>query len=52
MKRRLLMVGRTRYDLPLSETLARKFAALDVELDVRVLATARRVTAADSRFTL
>ena len=52
MKRRLLMVGRTRYDLPLSETLARKFAALDAELDVRVLATARRVTAADSRFRL
>ena len=52
MKRRLLMVGRTRYDLPLSETLTRKFAALDTELDVRVLATARRVSAADSRFRL
>ena len=52
MKRRLLMVGRTRYDLPLSETLARKFAALDAELDVLVLATARRVSAADSRFRL
>ncbi len=46
------MVGRTRYDLPLSETLARKFAALDAELDVRVLATARRVRAPDSRFRL
>jgi glycosyltransferase involved in cell wall biosynthesis len=52
MRRRLLMVGRTRYDLPLSETLARKFAALDAELDVRVLATARRVSAADARFRL
>ncbi len=52
MKRRLLMVGRTRYDLPLSETLARKFAALDAELDVRVLATARCVSAADPRFRL
>ncbi|MEP6893352.1 MAG: hypothetical protein ABI927_06180, partial [Gaiellaceae bacterium] len=52
MKRRLLMVGRTRYDLPLSETLERKFAALDAELDVRVLATARRVSAADPRFKL
>jgi glycosyltransferase involved in cell wall biosynthesis len=52
MKRRLLMVGRTRYDLPLSETLARKFAALDAELDVRVLATARQVTASDPRFRL
>ena len=52
MKRRLLMVGRTRYDLPLSETLARKFAALDAELDIRVLATARRVSGADVRFRL
>ena len=52
MKRRLLMVGRTRYDLPLSETLARKFAALDAELEVRVLATARRLSAADPRFRL
>ena len=52
MKRRLLMVGRTRYDLPLSETLERKFAALDAEVDVRVLATARRVTEPDPRFRL
>ncbi len=52
MKRRLLMVGRTRYDLPLSETLARKFTALGEELDVRVLASARRVTATDPRFKL
>ncbi len=52
MKRRLLMVGRTRYDLPLSETLARKFDALGSELDVRVLATARRVDAPDVRFRL
>ncbi len=52
MKRRLLMVGRTRYDLPLSETLALKFAALDAELEVRVLATARRVSATDPRFRL
>lgn len=52
MKRRLLMVGRTRYDLPLSETLSRKFAALDAELEVRVLATARRVSGSDPRFRL
>ena len=46
------MVGRTRYDLPLSETLARKFDALEAELDVRVLAAARQVTLADPRFRL
>jgi glycosyltransferase involved in cell wall biosynthesis len=46
------MVGRTRYDLPLSEPLARKFDALEHELDVRVLATAGRVTARDERFRL
>ncbi len=46
------MVGRTRYDLPLSETLARKFDALEAELEVRVLATARRMSAADPRFRL
>ena len=34
------MVGRSRYSLPLSESLARKFDALGRELDVRVLATA------------
>jgi len=52
MRRRLLMVGRTRYDLPLSETLAPKFDALEHELDVRVLATAGRVTDRDERFRL
>jgi len=52
MRRRLLMVGRTRYDLPLSETLTRKFDALEHELDVRVLATAGRVEARDERFRL
>lgn len=46
------MVGRTRYDLPLSEPLARKFAALAAELEVRVLASARRVSAPDPRFRL
>jgi glycosyltransferase involved in cell wall biosynthesis len=46
------MVGRTRYDLPLSETLARKFDALEGELDVRVLATEGHARAADPRFHL
>ena len=36
--RRLLMVGRTRYTLPLDSSLARKFDALGQQLDVRVLA--------------
>jgi glycosyltransferase involved in cell wall biosynthesis len=52
MRRRLLMVGRTRYDLPLSEALARKFGALDAELDVRVLASAGKVRGGDRRFRL
>lgn len=39
---RVLMVGRTRYRLPLSESLARKFDALDERLELRVLATAAR----------
>ena len=40
MKPRVLIVGRTRYRLPLSPSLARKFDALGRELDVRVLASA------------
>ena len=36
MKPRLLMVGRTRYALPLSPSLARKFEALSEELLSRV----------------
>ena len=39
-KLRVLFVGRTRYRLPLSASLARKFEALGSELDVRVLAAA------------
>lgn len=46
MRRRVLMAGRTRYALPLSESLERKFAALDEELDVHVLASAARVARA------
>ena len=53
VRRRLLMVGRTRYTLPLSEPLARKFDALDRELDVRVVATAGDGNrGADPRFRL
>jgi glycosyltransferase involved in cell wall biosynthesis len=38
---RLLIVGRSRYRLPLEPNLRRKFDALAAELDVRVLASAR-----------
>ncbi len=40
MKRRVLLVGRTRYALPLAPSLARKFDALREVLDVHVLAAA------------
>ena len=52
VRKRLLMVGRSRYSLPLSPSLARKFDALSAELDVRVLASAGRGAGSDSRFTL
>ena len=52
-KPRVLFVGRTRYRLPLSPTLARKFDALKRELDVRVLASAAAGSpAGDATFTL
>src|SRR5204863_6353710 len=38
---RILIVGRTRYELPLSPSLKRKFDALAERLDVRVLASGR-----------
>jgi glycosyltransferase involved in cell wall biosynthesis len=41
-KPRVLMVGRTRYRLPLGESLRRKFDALESRLDLRVLAAAPR----------
>ena len=53
MRRKLLMVGRTRYTLPLDGSLARKFDALSAELDVRVLAARPRgARGDDSRFRL
>jgi glycosyltransferase involved in cell wall biosynthesis len=53
MRPRVLMVGRTRYRLPLSESLGRKFDALAGRLDLRVLAAAPRgAPAGDETFTL
>jgi glycosyltransferase involved in cell wall biosynthesis len=47
------MVGRTRYELPLAPSLARKFDALSEELDVRVLASrGGRGGGSDPRFRL
>jgi glycosyltransferase involved in cell wall biosynthesis len=52
-KPRVLFVGRTRYRLPLSPSLARKFDALNRELDVRVLASAHAGSpTGDATFTL
>ena len=51
-KKRLLMVGRSRYSLPLSPSLAQKFDALSAELDVRVLASSGGGHGQDSRFQL
>lgn len=47
--RRVLLVGRSRYSLPLSDSLAKKFDALSVELELRVLATG---SGSDPRFRL
>jgi len=44
---RLLLVARTRYELPLSPSLERKFAALRRRFDLRVLATAASGRAQD-----
>ncbi len=50
---RVLFVGRTRYRLPLSPSLARKFEALGRELEVHVLAAAAPGSAlGDGTFTL
>ena len=52
MKKKLLMVGRMRYSLPLSPSLEQKFDALSKELDVRVLASDAGGRGRDSRFRL
>jgi glycosyltransferase involved in cell wall biosynthesis len=50
---RVLFVGHTRYDLPLPPALAKKWDALEEQLDFLVLATeGSRVTSRDSRFEL
>ncbi len=51
-KKRLLMVGRSRYSLPLSPSLAQKFDALSAELDVRVLASSGGGRGREPRFQL
>ena len=48
----MLFVGRTRYRLPLSPSLAQKFGALARELDVRVLASAAPGSVGDETFRL
>jgi glycosyltransferase involved in cell wall biosynthesis len=52
VRKRLLMVGRSRYSLPLSPSLEQKFEALSRELDVRVLASSSGGRGADPRFAL
>jgi glycosyltransferase involved in cell wall biosynthesis len=52
VRRKLLMVGRSRYSLPLSPSLERKFDALEAELDVRVLGSGAEVNGSDARFRL
>jgi glycosyltransferase involved in cell wall biosynthesis len=50
---RILMVGRMRYSLPLPDWLARKFDALERQLDFRVIATADPASSiTDERFRL
>lgn len=52
MKPRVLFVGRTRYRLPLSASLAQKFDALGAELDVRVLASSSDLGTGNETFRL
>jgi glycosyltransferase involved in cell wall biosynthesis len=52
VRRKLLLVGRNRYALPLSPSLEQKFAALEQELDLRVLGSAAARHGTDPRFRL
>ena len=53
MRRRLLMVGRTRYRLPLERGLEKKFEALGRHFDMRVVASGRdREARGDATFSL
>ena len=51
-RRRVLFVGRTRYARPLALTHERKFAALERELDLRVVGTSGKGSGALPRFEL
>lgn len=52
MNPRVLFVGRTRYELPLEQSLARKWDALRKQLDLRVLAAAKNGARGDETFHL
>jgi glycosyltransferase involved in cell wall biosynthesis len=52
MKPRVLFVGRTRYRLPLNESLRRKFDALAQEVEPHVLASSADSSRSDEAFTL
>jgi glycosyltransferase involved in cell wall biosynthesis len=52
MKPRVLLVGRTRYRLPLNESLRRKFDSLAEEVEPRVLASSADGSRGDEMFTL
>jgi glycosyltransferase involved in cell wall biosynthesis len=52
MKPRVLLVGRTRYRLPLNESLRRKFDALAREVELRVLASSKDSSRGDETFAL
>ena len=52
MKPRVLLVGRTRYRLPLNESLRRKFKALAAEVEPHVLASSADGSRGDETFTL
>jgi glycosyltransferase involved in cell wall biosynthesis len=49
---RVLFVGSSRFDLPLSEDLATKWDAVSEKLEVRVIGRARTIEAPDPRFRL
>jgi glycosyltransferase involved in cell wall biosynthesis len=51
-RRRVLFVGSSGFDLPLTPALAKKWDAVSQELDVRVIGRAQTVRSADPRFRL
>src|SRR3954471_18482855 len=52
MRPRVLFAGHTRFDLPLSEALRRKWDAVGAQLDIRIIGDAGTVSAPDPRFRL